>query len=260
VARQVHLDFLVLATFHEPRDADMHQYVEGDCRSRSDDALQLLTGMEPGVRGPDGIDRKALGREVAVQNGDFVVASIPAGTWVAEARVIGVEPQDVLVTASDSVVTTATITVSNSPQRLDAVTVVGKMDRNLRVLDEVLRRKRLGTGTTFLPGHPALKSAHFVADVMKEARGFRYLARDEVMTYQGCKYVAVYVDGDPLPDGFERVDHLVAMKDVLAIETWASRGHAPVMFQYGFGYSDPRKPHVRFAPCAVVAVWTHRRF
>ncbi len=203
---------------------------------------------------------KALGREVAVQNGDFVVASIPAGTWVAEARVIGVEPQDVLVTASDSVVTTATITVSNSPQRLDAVTVVGKMDRNLRVLDEVLRRKRLGTGTTFLPGHPALKSAHFVADVMKEARGFRYLARDEVMTYQGCKYIAVYVDGDPLPDGFERLDHLVAMKDVLAIETWASRGHAPVMFQYGLGYSDPRRPHARLAPCAVVAVWTHRRF
>ena len=203
---------------------------------------------------------KALGREVAVQNGDFVVASIPAGTWVAEARVIGVEPQDVLVTASDSVVTTATITVSNSPQRLDAVTVVGKMDRNLRVLDEVLRRKRLGTGTTFLPGHPALTSAHFIADVMKEARGFRYLARDEVMTYQGCKYIAVYIDGDPLPDGFERVDHLVAMKDVLAIETWASRGHAPAMFQYGLGFSDPRRPHDRIAPCAVVAVWTHRRF
>jgi len=42
MARQIHLDFRSLATFHKPRDTDMHQYVVGDCRSSSDDALQLL--------------------------------------------------------------------------------------------------------------------------------------------------------------------------------------------------------------------------
>ena len=42
MAQQVHLDFLSLATFHEPRDTDVHQDVVGHCRSRSDDALQLL--------------------------------------------------------------------------------------------------------------------------------------------------------------------------------------------------------------------------
>ena len=193
-----------------------------------------------------------------MQNGEFVAANIPAGSWVAEARVIGVEPQDVLVTASAGVVTTAAITVSNGPQRLDAVTVVGKMDRNLRLLDEVLRRKRIGMGTTFLPGHPALRSAHFVSDVMREARGFVYQGPNKILgrAIAGggpCLNVSVYVDDVRLPDGFALVDNAASIKEVLAIETWPDIMLAPVQYRRGAPPPDP-------PPCALVLVWTRRSF
>ncbi|MBI2408132.1 MAG: carboxypeptidase regulatory-like domain-containing protein [Gemmatimonadetes bacterium] len=217
------------------------------------------------------VDIKALARDVPIQDGQFVASNVPSGTWVAQARVIGVEPQDVLVTAAESAVTTAVITVGNGPQRLDAVTVVGKPDRTLRVLDDVLRRSRVGMGTTFLPGHPALRSALTIADVMREARGFRQISRDKV-TVAGrgghdCGSVWVYVDDVRMAGGFETVDASVTPREVLAIETWPDIRLAPVQYhrsapppssgptRRGYG-APPPEP----APCALVLVWTRRRF
>jgi hypothetical protein len=214
---------------------------------------------------------KALARTVAVRNGEFVASNVPAGTWVAEARVIGVEPQDVLVTATEGEVTTAAITVSNGPQRLDAVTVVGKMTRDLRVLDDVLRRKRIGMGTTFLPGHPALQSATYISDVMREARGFLYQGPNKILGRAlggggRCPNIAVYVDEVRQPDGFAWLDHAAGVKDVLAIETWPDILLAPVQYRRGpartpmdsQGRSLQHTPEP--APCALVLVWTRRRF
>ncbi|MFA6165958.1 MAG: carboxypeptidase-like regulatory domain-containing protein [Gemmatimonadaceae bacterium] len=219
---------------------------------------------------------KALGREVAVQNGEFVASNLPAGTWVAEARVIGVEPQDVLVTALESAVATANITVANGPQRLDAVTVVGKPNRDLRVLDDVLRRSRLGMGTTFLPGHPALRSATFTSDVMKEARGFRWVSPDSVTgrpTGRGvCTDVAVYVNDVRQPDMMRGLDHMAPVSEVLAVETWSDMAWAPVQYRPstlgnltvgpvdpgGYLPSAPPLPSPR--ACALVLIWTRRHF
>jgi hypothetical protein len=217
---------------------------------------------------------KALGREVAVQNGEFVAANVPAGTWVAEARVIGVEPRDVLVTAADSAVTTTSIEVSNGPQRLDAVTVVGKPTRDLRVLDDVLRRKRVGSGTTFLPGHPALRAATFTSDVMREARGFQYHGPNDIEGRPGggsaCKNVAVYVNDVRQSDGFDGIDHIAPIGEVLAIETWSDLDFAPVQYRqmklakFGNESIDPRvgkkPPAAAPVPCALVLIWTRRHF
>lgn len=210
---------------------------------------------------------KALNREVPIQEGAFVAAGLPAGSWVAEARVMGVEPQDVLVTASESEVATAAITVSNGPQQLDAVTVMGKRDRDLQVLDEVLRRSRLGMGTTFLPGHPALRSALTIADVMREARGFRQVTRDSVTARDSCRNVWVYVNDVRMPDGFKSVDMAATPREVLAIETWPSILLAPIQYRrsapppfagpprHRYGAPPPEPP-----PCALVLVWTRRHF
>jgi hypothetical protein len=216
---------------------------------------------------------KALSRAVAVQNGEFVAANVPAGTWVAEARVIGVEPQDVLVTAADSAVTTTTIEVSNGPQRLDAVTVVGKPSRDLRVLDDVLRRKRVGSSTTFLPGHPALRAATFTSDVMREARGFQYHGPNNIegrpSRDSACKNVAVYVNDVRQSDGFDGIDHVAPIEEVLAIETWSDLDFAPVQYRqlrltaFGRESTDPRigrKPPAAVpVPCALVLIWTRQR-
>jgi hypothetical protein len=215
---------------------------------------------------------KSLDRTIPIVNGDFTAAGVPSGTWVAQAQVIGVEPQDVLVTASESEVATATITVSNGPQRLDAVTVVGKMDQNLRVLDDVLRRSRIGMGTTFLPGHPALRSATFVSDVMREARGFQWAGPNRIygrVTGNGvrCRSVAVYVDDVRQPEGFAWLDHAVEVRNVLAIETWPDIRLAPMQYRVGTEATITNVPKPKDLamlpegrPCALVLVWTRRRF
>lgn len=217
---------------------------------------------------------KSLGREAALQNGEFVATKLPAGTWVAEARVIGLEPQDVLVTASDSAVASMTIEISNGPQRLDAVTVVGKPSRDLRVLDDVLRRKRVGSSTTFLPGHPALRSATFTSDVMREARGFQYHGPNSIEGrplggLTPCTNVAVFVNDVRQSDGFDGIDHIAPIGDVLAIETWSDLDFAPVQYRrlklakFGSEGSDsrvriPPTPAVP-NPCALVLIWTRQR-
>ncbi len=217
---------------------------------------------------------KALSREAPVQDGEFVAANLPAGTWVAEARVIGVEPQDVLVTATESAVALAEITVSNAPQRLDVVTVVGKPDRNTLLLDDILRRKRIGSSTTFLPGHPALRSATFTSDVMREARGFLYHGPDNIdargTTGGPCRNVAVYVNDVRQSEGFVGIDNVAPVGEVLAIEAWPDLDFAPVQYRtmrqatYGRASSDSRIQGTALravpVPCALVLIWTRRRF
>jgi hypothetical protein len=129
----------------------------------------------------------SLGREVPIEAGAFVLGDLPQGTWVVETRVMGSDPQSVLVNATDSAATLAAITVADQAQHLGAVTVVGKKDANSLLLDEVLRRKRIGMGTVFLPGSPALKSATFTSDVMREARGFIYRGPTKILGRGGVQ-------------------------------------------------------------------------
>jgi len=207
---------------------------------------------------------ETLQREVPVQDGGFLMAGLPAGSWIVEARVIGTEPQAMLVEAADGAVTPVDITVREQSQRLEAVTVVGKLDRNTRVLEEVLRRKRTGAGTVFLPGNIHLRMAMYTSDVFQNARGFTYLSATDIggrRTPDGtpCRPVAVYLDDMYVATGFDQLDRLVPVGDVLAIETYPDMQFAPVRYRYAPGMLTGRNdPYTR--PCAVVAVWTKRSY
>ena len=216
---------------------------------------------------------KALNRETPFVDGTFTIANLPAGTWVAEARVIGAEPRATMVTASDSAVASETIKVSNTVQRLEAVTVVGAPDRNTLLLNDVLRRKRIGSGTSFLPGSPALQAAHFTTDVMREARGFVYQGPNKILGRENgikgrCTTVAVYLNDIRQPDGFEGIDAAAPVGEVLAIETWPDITMAPVQYRgSGMGKLAGRNMPPGIArlgaavspeACALVLVWTRR--
>ncbi|MDP1858072.1 MAG: carboxypeptidase-like regulatory domain-containing protein [Gemmatimonadaceae bacterium] len=194
----------------------------------------------------------ALGRTVPIRNGEFLINDLPSGSWVVEARAIGSEPSSVLVHANDSVAAVAELRLGERLQRLDAVTVVGKRDRNTRLLEELLRRKRLGMGTVFLPGSPALQSATFTSDVMREARGFLYQGQNKILgraTAGGgrCGKIAVYVDDLLQPEGFVGLDGNAPPSDVLAIETFPDILFAPVQYRTGKDF------------CSVVLIWTKNR-
>lgn len=206
----------------------------------------------------------ALGREVPIRDGEFQMTDVPSGSWVIEAHVMGSEPQAELITVRKGTTNPVEMRVGESLQRLEAVTVVGKRDANTRLLDEVLRRKRIGMGTVFLPGSPALRSATFTSDVMKEARGFLYQGQGRILARSigpgiWCQYVAVYVDDILQPDGFDGLDSVVRPSDVLAIETFPSIQLAPVQYRIAktvLSTYGSRKPEMY---CAVVLVWTKNR-
>jgi hypothetical protein len=196
----------------------------------------------------------ALGRMAPIRDGEFLLSEVPAGSWIVDARVIGSEPQSALVTVSDGATTVVQMRAGESLQRLEAVTIVGKRDANTRLLEEVLRRKRLGLGTVFLPSSPALKSATFTSDVMREARGFQYRGPTNIEGRTRCKFVAVYVDDVLQPDGISGLN-AVWPREVLAIETFADILLAPVKYRIMktvLGTADKKY-------CAVILVWTRHR-
>ena len=201
-----------------------------------------------------------LGREVAIRDGVFALRDLPGGSWIIETRVIGTEPRATLVTVTDSVSNEATITVDNAVQRLDAVTVIGRMDRNTRVLEDILRRRRHYGGTFFLPGSDAITRASFTSDLLKEARGFTHSGGTNVAARGQRNCIALFVDDAFEPLALDALDQAVPLKDLLAMETYPNVGLAPVQYQFGFGRPDPLNPSRRIAACAIIVAWTKRNW
>ena len=173
---------------------------------------------------------------------------------------IGTEPRATLVTVVDSASNEATVTVDNAVQRLDAVTVIGKMDRNTRVLEDVLRRRRHYAGTFFLPGSDAVNRASFTSDLLKEARGFTYAGRNKIFARGRDNCIALYVDDAFEPLALQVLDEAAPLKDLLAVETYPSIELAPVQFRFAFGRPDPSNFFGRIGACAVVVAWTKRDY
>jgi hypothetical protein len=213
----------------------------------------------------------ALARDVPVQNGAFFLTELPLGTWVVEARAIGLEPRSMWFEATERGTAATTITMSDRAQPLDAVTVVGEPSRNSRILEDVLRRQRSSFGTVFLPGSPWLQGALHAADVLRAARGFRYVSPTEIYgrpvppnldhtsnnKRRGlCTAINVYVNGEFFPGGLEELDHVAPVRDVLAVEAYPDVAFAPLQWRSNVGamYPDGSPRQV----CAVVVVWTSR--
>lgn len=195
----------------------------------------------------------ALELDAPVTNGAFVIANVPPGTWLVESRVIGYEPQAALVDVGEGAPAALSITVGRKAQLLDAVTVVGKMSRDIGVLSDLVKRSRAGGGTTFLPGNVWLESALYPADVLRAARGFQYLSYDSVRA-RGCagatavgprKIIAIYLDGFRMAEGFSDIQTMVNMRDVLAVEAYPDMLSVPAQFK-------------TLDACAVIAIWTKR--
>ncbi|MHB1312546.1 MAG: carboxypeptidase-like regulatory domain-containing protein, partial [Gemmatimonadaceae bacterium] len=211
----------------------------------------------------------ALGREVPLQDGNFVLSDLPLGSWEVEARVIGAEPQTMLVHATESGVVATTITVNDAAQRLSAVTVMGRRDRNVRTLNEILARQRSSFGTSFMPGSADLKAATRVTDVMRYARGFKYRSSQQIfgrdLPNGPCRNVAVYVNGTIFAEGIASLDAAVPIEQVLAMETYPDVLYAPIQWRSNMGLDPSSDGNGRMtralgprsgSVCAVIVVWT----
>jgi hypothetical protein len=193
----------------------------------------------------------ALGREGPITDGAFALMDLPAGTWVLELRAIGIEPRSLLVQATSRRNATLLVRVSNQAQRLDAVTILGRADLVIHVLDAVLARHRVASGTVFLPGSPQLMGAQRVTDLLSAARGFTVVGPTDVRarstsTGERCRKIGVYVNGVRAIEGIEALDATARPDQVLAVEAYPDLMSAPFEWRTGDG------------TCAVVAMWTRR--
>jgi hypothetical protein len=190
----------------------------------------------------------ALGVDVPVVNGNFTAAGLPAGTWMAEARAIGYEPQGAMIDLVAQTTSSTTIVISNKVQLLEGISVVGKPGSDYRKLVEILERKQVGFGTFFMPGDERLARADRLSDVVQLAAGFHIDQRGALEArvmggsirngLQRC-HPTLYVDGfrdGPMP---------ALMSEVLAVAAYPDMAGTPVQWR------DPRT-------CAVIAVWTKR--
>lgn len=204
----------------------------------------------------------ALGLDTPVRDGAFAFTELPPGTWVVEVRSIGLEPRSVLIDATEGATASATIAMNDRSQALEAVTVVGKPGRESKVLDDLLRRKRYGAGTVFLPGNIYLLSADRVQDVLRAARGFSskgdggYYGRAVRSCYVDennrkqctlkCDRIRVYLNGERVSDGLQAIDNRVTVREVLGIEAYPDIAFAPPEWRFSVGDQA----------CAVVGIWT----
>lgn len=192
-----------------------------------------------------------LDREVPITDGAFTMLDVPTGTWTMEVRAIGIEPRALLVQATPRRNSTLLVRVSDQAQRLDAVTITGRADLVINVLDAVLARHRIASGTVFLPGSPQLRQAQRVTDLLSNARGFSVVGRNEVrarntVTGQRCGKIGVYVDGVRAIEGVDALDAAARPDQVLAVEAFPDIMSAPFEWRTSDG------------TCAVVAMWTKR--
>ena len=207
----------------------------------------------------------AIGREVPIRNGEFVMSHLPAGTWAVEVRAIGHEPRAALVDLPAAGVVATTITIGDRTRVLGAITVRGTRGGDDRILRAIASRRSTSTGSVFLPGDPYLASSYDPADVVRSAPGFRYVSA-EVLLSSGCSFryppadepampsgtvrartrtLAVYLDGARVVGGLPELRTSVTMRDILAIEAYQDISTAPLEWRTNDA-------------CSVLAIWTKR--
>ncbi len=128
----------------------------------------------------------SLGVEVPVTDGQFAIPGVPAGTWVVDVRALGYDPKSAMVDVADGQPASVSVRLNVRAQVLDAVSVVGRANtKEIGVLIGIKERARMGSGTVFLPGSDALRSAMVPADVVRYSRGFRYISSTTVWGRSG---------------------------------------------------------------------------
>ena len=208
----------------------------------------------------------------SLSNGAFSIAGLPAGTFSAQARAIGLAPVTVTVDLASARTDTVTITLAKpAATTLAAVTVYGNRPNNLQAMEEFAARKRQGFGHYLVAADlqyritvtDALRTMPGI-QVVQTATGTAIYSSRGCSNYNGCDEAgcrpAIFLDGHRLPDeaapmspggSFGKgappdIDQYIAPAQVLGIEVYGSEAGVPPQY-HDFGDSGG---------CGVVLIWS----
>lgn len=190
---------------------------------------------------------------VSGSTGQFVLDSLPAGTWMLTARSVGFEPRQVAVDVLKDPLATAQISLTAATTVVDTVKVrANAVDAGMAGFEQ--RRK---TGFGYYYDTEALKqrSARTVADFLRTTPGVTITpgmnGRDQVTlrgitSSSGRCIPAVFIDGAKVavPDGV--IDDVINQNDVRALEVYTGTASIPLEFQTNTG-------------CGAVVLWSGGR-
>jgi hypothetical protein len=236
------------------------------------------------VRGPDG--HPVSGARVTVHgsglsattdaSGAFSIAGLPAGTFAAQARAIGLSPVTVPVDLASARTDSVTIALADrATTRLAAVTVYGRRPNTLQNMEDFAARRRQGFGHYLTVDD--LRNRITVTDALKSVAGLHVVPTatgvavygrggcdrfgDTGCSAPGCR-PAVYLDGNRLPDqpmvlseggGVAEgdppdIDQYIDPQRVMGIEVYNGVGGVPGQFQ----------TFDQTAGCGVILIWSKR--
>src|ERR1051325_2528950 len=207
-----------------------------------------------------------LDRQVTVDHGTVLLNDIPAGSWMVTLRALGYLPMAVVLDATADK-TPITIAMAKPDPVLDTVrTVSNRVIRDSSVVRAARQRMLAGHGTLILSDNLSVVSGSEASNALRSAAGFvmKGPAKAEARAYgngAACvsqpegttldtdftggrnKYLAVYLNGERVPEGLGYINRNVPVKDILAVEAYPDVVSAPFLWR------------TRDA-CAVVAFWT----
>ena len=205
-------------------------------------------------------------------NGEFRIAGLPAGTFTAEARAIGLSPVSVPVDLASARTDSVTITLAErAATTLSAVTVYGKRPSTLQEMEDFALRKRQGFGHYLVAADmqnritvtDALRSVPGI-QVVQTATGAAIYGSRGCSSATGCGEAgcrpAIFLDGYRLPNepttmspgggrtagGPPDIDQYIAPEQVMGIEVYGSEVGVPAQY-HDFGSSGG---------CGVVLIWS----
>ncbi len=212
----------------------------------------MLSGL---IHGPDG--KPMSGAKIVVwgtglqatsrADGRFTLGGLPAGTFSAEARMLGFEPKRVAVDLSAKTPVSVDITFNERVQELSRVVIMGKAPRNSPDIDGFLKRARTGMGHYITAADYPLKTALALSDALRMTPGVQVVPSGSfghVILLRGRCVPMVYVDGVQATDGYKTLDDIIPPQQVAGIEVYAGLGEAPAQYQSN--------------GCGVILVWTKR--
>lgn len=186
--------------------------------------------------------------------GQFIMPSLPTGTYSMEVRALGFLPKRVPVDLRDSAEVTADFAMDAFVPSLDTMRVRADRPNPLNPLVDFERRKRMGGGYFVDETQLARRNPIFMSDIFRMVPGTTIMPADMIgdrifmrgLAGSGSCTPTVFLNGVRTVSTDGSLDNLVNPQAVKAVEVYSRTGSTPAQFDAQNG-------------CGSIVIWTGMR-